>query len=141
MRPKFGGPVTFLFITHPDVAIDPAVLGVVKKEHLVCRSQGWHSRFQRRLKMAKTIGFVLALAAASPALASEQRSFDWDRYHARQDACAEKDRIATQCEIERSTVFNSFVRRGSPERYCDVLALRQATLDCSAFGPLDEGRL
>jgi len=105
MRPKFAGPVTFLFITHPDVAIDPAVLGVVKKEHLVCRSQGWHSRFQRRLKMAKTIGFV------------------------------------TQCQIERSTVFNSFVRRGSPERYCDVLALRQATLDCSAFGPLDEGRL
>jgi hypothetical protein len=40
MRPKFAEPVTFLFITHPDVAIDPAVLGVVKKEHLVCRSQG-----------------------------------------------------------------------------------------------------
>jgi hypothetical protein len=112
------------------------------KNNIWCAArEGWHSRFKRRLKMAKIIGFVLALAAASPALASEQRPFDWDRYHARQDACAEKDRIATQCEIERSTVFNSNVRRGSPERYCDVLALRQATRDCSAFGPLDEGRL
>jgi hypothetical protein len=92
--------------------------------------------------MARMTVLVLALAAASLALASEQRPFDWDhRYHARQDACAEKDRITAQCEIERSTVFNSFVRRGSPERYCDMLALRQATRDCTAFGPLDEGRL
>ena len=88
---------------------------------------------------AKAVIVVLALAAAYPALAGEQRPFDWDRYHARQDACTEKDRIAAQCEIERSTVFNSFVRRGSPEGYCDVLALRRATRDCSAFGPLDEG--
>ena len=54
------------------------------------------------------------------------------------DACAEKDRIAAQCEVERSWVFNSFVRRGSPEGYCDELALRQATRDCSVFGPLGE---
>ena len=86
---------------------------------------------------------ALALVAVVPALASENRSsstigFDWDRYHARQDACAEKDRIASQCEIERSAVFNSFVRRGSPEGYCDELALRQATRDCSAFGPQGE---
>lgn len=38
--------------------------------------------------------------------------FDWDRYHARQDACAEKDRIVAQC-----------ARDGD---YCDGLALRQA---------------
>lgn len=76
--------------------------------------------------MAKTIGFVLALAAASPALASEQRSFDWDRYHARQDACAEKDRITAAC--------------AKGIEYCDALALRQATRACSAFGPLGEDR-
>ena len=86
---------------------------------------------------------ALALAAAVLSLADENRSsgttgFDWDRYHARQDACAEKNRIATQCEFERSAVFNSFVRRGSPEGYCDEFALRQATRDCSASGPQGE---
>ena len=65
--------------------------------------------------------------------------FDWDRYHDRQDACAEKDRIAAQCEVERNPVFNSFVRRGTPEGYCDELALRQAQRACSAFDPLGRG--
>ena len=51
-------------------------------------------------------------------------AFDWDLYHARQDACVEKDRIAADCA------------RG----YCDELALRQATRACSAFGPLGERR-
>jgi hypothetical protein len=46
--------------------------------------------------------------------------FDWDRYHARQDACTEQDRIAADCA------------RG----YCDELALRQAQRACSAFRPL-----
>jgi hypothetical protein len=65
--------------------------------------------------------------------------FDWDRYYDRQDACAEKDRIAAQCEVERNPVFNSFVRRGIPEGYCDELALRQAQRACSAFDPLGRG--
>jgi len=82
---------------------------------------------------------ALALGAAAPALAGE-KSFDWDRYHSHHEACAEKDRIASQCEVERSAVFNSFVRRGSPEGYCDELALRQATRDCSASKPQDERR-
>jgi hypothetical protein len=43
--------------------------------------------------------------------------FDWDRYHARQDACIEQDRIAADCA------------RG----YCDELALRQAWRACSPF--------
>jgi hypothetical protein len=43
--------------------------------------------------------------------------FDWDRYHDRQDACREADRIAAQCT------------RG----YCDELALRSAQRACSAF--------
>ena len=95
---------------------------------------------------AKAVIVALALVAACPVLVSENpfgngRGFDRDPSHARQDACAEKDRITAQCKIERSTVFNSFVRRGSPERYCDMLALRKATRDCTAFGPLDEGRL
>ena len=86
---------------------------------------------------------ALALAAAVPALTDETRSssttaFDWDRSHAPHDACAEKDRIAAQCEVERNAVFNSFVRRGSPERYCDVLALRQATRDCSPSGAKED---
>ena len=75
---------------------------------------------------------------ASIVLAAE--SFDWDRYDARQDACREKDRIAAQCGIEGNPVFNSFVRRGVPEGYCDELALRQAQRQCSAFGPLGDKR-
>jgi hypothetical protein len=57
-----------------------------------------------------------ALATAAPARASE--AFDWDRVHAREDACLEADRIALACV------------RG----YCDELALRQAQRACSAFG-------
>ena len=48
--------------------------------------------------------------------------FDGDRYHARQDACAWKDRIIEACV------------RG----YCDDLAFRQAQRDCLAFGPLED---
>jgi hypothetical protein len=43
--------------------------------------------------------------------------FDWDRYHARQDACLEQDRIAAACT----------------QGYCDELALRQARRACSPF--------
>ena len=57
---------------------------------------------------------------------SDDRPFDWDRYHARQDACREKDRIAAECV------------RGVD--YCDEPALRQARRACSAFGPLGERR-
>ena len=57
---------------------------------------------------------------------SDDRPFDWDRYHARQDACAEKDRITAAC--------------AKGIEYCDALALRQATRACSAFGPLGEDR-
>ena len=59
--------------------------------------------------------------AAGIVLAAD-RPFDWDRYHARQDACAEKDRITAAC--------------AKGVEYCDALALRQATRACSAFGPL-----
>jgi hypothetical protein len=48
-----------------------------------------------------------------------ERPFDWDRYHERQDACAEKDRIAAQCV--------------QGVAFCDELALRQATRACSPF--------
>ena len=74
-----------------------------------------------------------ASAPSSGIVLAADQSFDWDRYHARQDACREADRIAAQCEVERNAVFNSFVRRGPPERYCDELALRQAQRACSAF--------
>jgi hypothetical protein len=82
---------------------------------------------------------ALVLAAAAPSVLAAE-SFDWDRYHERQDACREKDRIAAQCGVERSPVFNSFVRRGVPEEYCDELALRQAQRQCSAFGPQGDKR-
>jgi hypothetical protein len=97
----------------------------------------------------KPIILVLALVVALTALfaalgympALADQPFDWDRYHARQDACREKDRIAAQCGVERNPVFNSFVRRGVPEGYCDELALRQATRACSPFsGSRDRGR-
>jgi hypothetical protein len=64
--------------------------------------------------MAARIIFALAFAMAFPALAAEP--FE-DRYHERQDACREADRIAAACA------------RG----YCDELALRQARRACSAF--------
>jgi hypothetical protein len=86
--------------------------------------------------IVRFLTIILALAAAPALLADE--AFDWDRYDARQDACREKDRIAAQCGVERNPVFNSFVRRGVPEGYCDELALRQAQRQCSAFGPLGQ---
>ena len=49
---------------------------------------------------------------------------DWDRYHARQDACAEKDRIAAECA----------------QGYCDELRRKYADRECSAFGPLGDRR-
>jgi hypothetical protein len=64
----------------------------------------------------KPIILALALVAAGSALAGE-RPFDWDRYHACQDACLVKDRIAAQCT----------------QGHCDELALRQAQRACSAF--------
>ena len=57
-------------------------------------------------------------------LAWADQPYDWDRYHARQDACLEADRIAQECT-------------GGVE-HCDELALRQARRACSAFGPLGE---
>jgi hypothetical protein len=75
----------------------------------------------------KPIILVLMLAIALTALfgalgyiPARGEPFDWDRYHERQDACLEKDRIAAACT----------------QGYCDELALRQATRACSAFGPL-----
>jgi hypothetical protein len=58
---------------------------------------------------------LLLVAVAPSVLVAEP--FDWNRYHARQDACLEQDRIAADCA------------RG----YCDELALRQAQRACSPF--------
>jgi len=71
---------------------------------------------------------VVLLAVALwiiPAKGADQ-PFDWDRYHARQDACLEADRIAQDCT--KGVAF------------CDELALRQARRTCSAFGPLGDER-
>jgi hypothetical protein len=60
---------------------------------------------------------ILAVILAWPRPAhSADWPFDWDRYHARQDACLEADRIAQDCVTG----------------YCDELALRQARRACSA---------
>ena len=75
----------------------------------------------RWLTRRAAIVIALGLAGAT-ARADEQRPFDWDRYHARQDACREANRIAQHCT------------RGLD--WCDELALRQAKRACSAFGPL-----
>jgi hypothetical protein len=66
----------------------------------------------------KLVLLILALAVTAPVLAGEP--FDWDRYHARQDACLEKDRIVADCV------------RGI--EFCDELVLRQAQRACSPFG-------
>jgi hypothetical protein len=64
---------------------------------------------------------AVALAAAALIFMMIQPAhsepFDWDKYHERQDACLEQDRIAAACT------------RGLD--YCDDLALRQATRACS----------
>ena len=70
---------------------------------------------------------LAVLALATVPVSAGDRPFDWDRYHARQDACREADRIAQDCT------------RGLA--YCDELALRQAKRACSPFGPLGEKRL
>ena len=76
----------------------------------------------------KLVFIALALLLAVPGQAGKTsgQQFDWDRYHDRQDACREKDRIAAECV------------RGVD--YCDEPALRQARRACSAFGPLGERR-
>jgi hypothetical protein len=62
--------------------------------------------------------FFFAMQLWSPAHGAE--AFDWDRYHERQDACLEQDRIAAACT----------------QGYCDELALRQAQRACSPFSGL-----
>ena len=44
--------------------------------------------------MTAILILVLAFAALP---ARPDQPFDWDRYHARQDACREADRIAARC--------------------------------------------
>ena len=80
--------------------------------------------------LIRLVGVVLAVALFAVALRiipanGADQPFDWDHYHARQDACREGDRIAQDCS------------RGL-DYYCDELALRQAKRPCSAFGPLGE---
>ena len=78
----------------------------------------------------KPIILVLMLAIALAALfaalhyipLAHGEPFDWDRYHARQDACLEQSRIAAACV----------------QGYCDELALRQAKRACS---PLSSSRM
>jgi hypothetical protein len=70
------------------------------------------------LALALIVALMALFAALHyiPARAADQ-PFNWDRYHSRQDACLEQDRIAADCA------------RG----YCDELALRQAQRTCSPF--------
>jgi hypothetical protein len=77
------------------------------------------ARIKFAIKFAIVLVIVLGLLFVAlrytPSVHGEP--FDWDRYHARQDACTEQDRIAADCA------------RG----YCDELALRQAKRACSPF--------
>jgi hypothetical protein len=84
------------------------------------------TRHQDRIWQAGVrVALLAGLIVAGPTLAAD-RPFDWNHYNARQDACAEKDRITAAC--------------AKGIEYCDALALRQATQACSAFGPLGERR-
>jgi hypothetical protein len=64
--------------------------------------------------------FVFGTCRLSMAHAAERGWFDWDRYHARQDACAAHDRLLRECA------------KGGLGA-CDEVALRQSARDCSAF--------
>jgi hypothetical protein len=102
------------------------VHAVSRQTEIILAQLEREQRSQERPRQSRkpvTAGLALALFAATvPALAGER--FDWDRYHNRQDACREKDRIAETCT------------RG----YCDELALRQAQRACSAFNRPGERR-
>ena len=56
---------------------------------------------------------------------ADERPFDWDRYHARRDACPEANRIAAACAA-------------AGIKHCDELSQRQAKRACSAYRPLQE---
>jgi hypothetical protein len=58
---------------------------------------------------------VVALALAALPARADERPFDWDRYHARQDACLEANRIAAACAGAGGI------------KYCDELSLREPT--------------
>ena len=65
-------------------------------------------------------GLVLAAdTVAAP------RGFDWDRYHDRQDACAELDRVLLACTT-------------SDSGKCDQAPINRLQRQCSAFGPLGQ---
>jgi hypothetical protein len=74
-------------------------------------------KFAIKLAIILVIVFGLLFVALRYTPPTHGEPFDWDRYHARQDACREQDRIIAACV----------------QGYCDELALRQATRACSPF--------
>jgi hypothetical protein len=55
---------------------------------------------------------VVAPALAALPARADERPFDWDRYHARQDACLEANRIAAACPaLATSNTATSFPSR------------------------------
>jgi hypothetical protein len=70
---------------------------------------------------------ALVLAAAAPSVLAAQ-SFDWDRYHERQDACRDLDQAQRACATYGLAA-------------CDQAAIERLQRQCSAFGPLGDKRL
>jgi hypothetical protein len=83
-------------------------------------------KFAIKFAIILVIVFGLLFVALRYTPPAHGEPFDWDRYHARQDACREQDRIVADCARGRD--------------YCDELALRQATRACSPFGSEKEHR-
>ena len=77
-------------------------------------------KFDIATLIAIAIGIFLGLAGAQAA-----EPFNWDRYHARQDACRQHEELVWRC----SSI-------GAPGDHdgCET-ALRQTDRECSAFGP------
>lgn len=114
---------------HPRRGVQSLVRQSVERVWASCRQ-----RLARRPASARTVAPINRLAAVFSGLlvaavpgagrADGSPSFNWNVYHAQNDACLERDRIAALC-----------IRHG----VCDRLALQRAQRACSSISADSQG--